>query len=228
MQTQFQKNFTFFKILLLLSTVALLVKAQTNIVYAEQPVTDDSTGIRWGTDGAWGVATNGIVGGVHVWCGKQASPDVVVHIVRQGEPLILNSSSLYWGATNSFCGPIELQDSEGKKAPLLNPIFSAPVAYPDSFSMSNLINQMPKLNYILMAPLVPGDHGSNFLGNADKPYQLISFNLKDYFKPRNPGEFRLTIWPKIYKRSDESNADHDLYQRVDLAPLTVKIQWDNP
>jgi hypothetical protein len=47
--------------------------------------------------------------------------------------------------------------------------------------------------------------------------------LTNYFNIKKSGEYELTIWPKIYKRSAK---DRDLCERIDVPPVTIPIKWD--
>ena len=53
--------------------------------------------------------------------------------------------------------------------------------------------------------------------------ELSSFEITDWFPVRKPGEYRLTIWPKVYKRLKEND---DLCQRIDLPPVSVTIKGE--
>lgn len=48
------------------------------------------------------------------------------------------------------------------------------------------------------------------------------FQLGDYFELKEPGEYKLTVWPKIYRRSATND---DICQRIDLPPVSVTIKW---
>jgi hypothetical protein len=142
--------------------------------------------------------------------------------VRQDQPNIAATGLSYWGATNFFCGPIELQDDDGNKIPLLIPDVSSMKPYPEYISMNDILHHMPRYKATIMVPPVPGSHGSEFLRNTNKVFLLIYFNLGDYYKPKKPGSYKLTIWPKIYQQS-ESNKD--IYHRIDVPPVSVNIVW---
>jgi hypothetical protein len=47
--------------------------------------------------------------------------------------------------------------------------------------------------------------------------------LQDMFVVSKPGTYELSIYPKIYKRSD---ADTNLLERMDLPPVVIKFQYD--
>jgi len=46
------------------------------------------------------------------------------------------------------------------------------------------------------------------------------FQLSDFYDINEPGEYQLTVWPKIYERS---STNRDVCQRIDLPPLTTKF-----
>jgi len=52
--------------------------------------------------------------------------------------------------------------------------------------------------------------------------QLSRFHLEDYFDIKKPGDYHLTVWPKIYKRAGPTN---DLCERIDLPPVTAAVKW---
>ena len=130
-----------------------------------------------------------------------------------GVPNVLDPSKSwkYFMATNSFCGFIELRDADGKKLNLLKPQVNLQKAYPASYSLK-LMRQILDTGFTTDGSTLPTP-----LVGADVP---IGFNLKDYFKVQNPGEYQLTVWPKIYKRSTTNG---DLCERIDLAPVTIPI-----
>jgi hypothetical protein len=47
-------------------------------------------------------------------------------------------------------------------------------------------------------------------------------NLGEFFDIKQPGDYTLTVWPKIYKRSAQ---DKDLCERIDLPPVTATFKW---
>jgi hypothetical protein len=122
---------------------------------------------------------------------------------------------LYYMATNFFCGPIELQSSSGRKLPALKPEVCAMEGYPVAYRFGTATNNVRQSDDYHGPPIPNG------LGNFHP--RLASFPLGDYFEVKEPGEYTLTVWPKIYKRSA---SDADLCQRIDLPPVTVTIKWD--
>ena len=118
--------------------------------------------------------------------------------------------------SNSFWGPIELEDVTGHRVPLLEPAIDFADAYPAT-------NSVKTAERILMTK-----YGYSPYNGPSLPAPLIGrgttipFHLKDYFKLEKPGEYKLTVWPKIYRRISPTN---DICQRIDLPPVTIPIQW---
>src|SRR6185369_6425936 len=52
----------------------------------------------------------------------------------------------------------------------------------------------------------------------------LSFSLNDYFMPTNVGKYKLTVWPKMYKRTNDGSA---ICYRIDLPPVTIPIDYSN-
>lgn len=174
----------------------------------------------------WGAETNGYRAAVFV----APNHNLVIVSVRipkdwetKGTPSSLpgqtNSASLshvWWpGAmcflpTNWFCGPVELRNAAGQFVPQRHPEVSQPQAYPESYSINRVLHSLPRVVYLGWPQVRP-----LFSGN-----QLGSFNLTDYFKIAKLGEYQLTVRPKLYKRV---KVGADLVQRIDFAPVTVRI-----
>lgn len=177
----------------------------------------------------WGMETNGISAGIRDMSFGGAQEVWVTLKLFTGNsvnPLDLQFTNVskspfwwrfkYFKATNSFCGPIELQDATGHEVPLLKPEIDDLEAYPTSYSLK-------AANYILTSKY----HG--FYSGPPLPTYLrlpsntlCSFYLKDYFKLEKPGKYKLTVWPKIYKRVSPTN---NICQRIDIPPVTVTINW---
>jgi hypothetical protein len=178
----------------------------------------------------WGMPTNGICGSAQVVCDTGISnlPIIDVRVINtnlygfrgEKEPdphdalavfhPVIAGAALYFAPTNSFCGPVELKDGSGRLVPLLKPEFSKIESYPPSFSVTYAKEHNPRTNSFFPVAL---------LSSADS---LIRFQLGDYFDVRAPGDYQLTVWPKIYKRPD-TNSDNA--QRIDLPPVSVNIHW---
>jgi hypothetical protein len=123
---------------------------------------------------------------------------------------------MYFMATNSFCGLIELTDQAGQKLPLLKPQVNSEAAYPASYRLrQERTTYRPRRSWVYPFALVP-QVGTNA--------EMLSFKLEDYFRIQSPGEYHLTVSPKVYKRSATNN---DLCERLDLSAVTVLINWTN-
>lgn len=122
----------------------------------------------------------------------------------------LKDGRFFWG-TNSFCGFVELHDADGVKVRLLKPEINDPAAYPNSYRL----RIVGRLETHAIAPYeLP-----HALSGSDANF---TFYLKDYFKVKEPGEYQLTVWPKIYKRLGTND---DLCVRIDVPPVTIPIHW---
>ena len=119
----------------------------------------------------------------------------------------------YFNATNSFIGFIELKDSGGDKMPLLKTNVNSHVAYPNSYSLHQAHTDLNK--GISMGPELP------YSITGSDP-EAGNFHLQNYFKIEKPGDYQLTVWPKIYKKSE---TNQDIVQRIDLPPVTIPIKW---
>jgi hypothetical protein len=194
------------------------------------------TAARW----TWGVPTNGIVGGIYVSSQPlEYNTEYWVYVheefkvsVDSSPPTFYsepNSNSLSYGwflkkfgdtnpagmffkATNYFCGPVLLRDSNGVAVPARNPHLVSPSAYPQSFRQSELGQIDPF-------------HAKFAVALAGRLPQLAKLNLRDLFDIKQPGDYILTVWPKIYR---QLRSDDDLCERVDLLPISLKIHWTPP
>ena len=145
----------------------------------------------------------------------------------------------YYMPTNSFCGPIEMSDAAGRRLSLLKPEVSALEAYPEAYSWRVehadyfsrfqaysgpgifplplfVVSSRSELVRFEVGPM--SSHGTYPAASLYRRW----FRLDDYFELKEAGEYKLTVWPKIYRRSEK---DRDLCERVDLPPVTVTIQW---
>ena len=118
----------------------------------------------------------------------------------------------FFAATNSFCGLIELRDASGDTIPLLKPEVNSSEAYPIAYRL-DIVGHLLAKNIGLGPALPMVMYGSD---------AELSFYLKDYFKIKEPGEYQLTVWPKIYKRLGTND---DLCVRIDVPPVTIPIHW---
>jgi hypothetical protein len=225
---------------LALSVIAFLMvlpprvaEAQTN--QATSPLPGAIPSPEWN----WGMPTNGVCAeaGVHWQDDHGQLPEIDVRLVDTNPICIFGGNALaddlagkyppiedlfdrnfhdkwlYFGPTNLVCGPIELRDAAGRQLPSLKPRISSPAAYPMSFSLAQARKQRPDRRSAFPPPLY------------EWAPQLAHFKLGDYFAINKPGAYRLTVWPKIYKRSI---GNPDLCERIDVPPVAVVIDWTAP
>ena len=122
----------------------------------------------------------------------------------------------YFSTPNSFIGFIELNNTNGDKIPVLKPWVNSPDAYPSSYSLKQARVDLNKGTS--MGPELPGA-----ITGIDP--EAGNFYMKDFFLIEKPGDYQLTVWPKIYRRSEANN---DLMKRIDLPPVTIPIHWTEP
>jgi hypothetical protein len=187
----------------------------------------------------WGVPTNGIVAGIHV-DSKPLEHKTEYCLYVHGEFRIstnslpptfysepnsdafpqgwflkkvgdTNQAGIFYKATNDFCGPVVLRGSDGGEVPPRNPNLVSLKAYPKSFRRMELgdINELKAKT------------ASRLFGRLP---ELARFKLEDVFEMKKPGDYVLTVWPKVYRvlRNDD-----DLCERIDLPPISLKINWTN-
>ena len=123
---------------------------------------------------------------------------------------------VYFASEKLMCGPMELRDAKGRQMPSLKPQVTLSNAYPLTLKFSALWGQRP---------------GAGGLHRDKMPMPIFRetlnlplFHLKDYFKVKEPGDYQLVIWPKIYKKSETNG---DVLQRIDLPPITVNFKWSD-
>jgi hypothetical protein len=123
---------------------------------------------------------------------------------------------MYFLAPNSFCGPIELRDNNGLVVRLLKPALSDQTNYPKSYSLRLEAAKFRKQHMVYSGPPFPIPLMTPVAG-------VTSFHLKDYFDIKLPGQYKLTVWPKVYRRSI---TNEDLCDRIDLKPVTIQVPFD--
>ena len=123
----------------------------------------------------------------------------------------------YLVPTNGFLGVISLCDSNNLELPLVNPNLNSTNSYPDKLDWH-------KMN----EPRKDGGWGywrlrcnnGIFRTPEQTLCQICRVNLRDIYMLTNSGTYKLTIWPKIYKRTE---TNEDIYQRIDLLPMSTTI-----
>lgn len=179
----------------------------------------------------WGASTNGVTGWIHaqggdepfVYVGVQVPPDANTSLAAAGKTNELPSwaadkTSQYFMWTNPFCGPMELRDGHGRIVLPLKQEMNVPDVFPSQFDLvlvkSNLWFQHMRTGFY-SGPTLPSKVRVPWM-------QLSCFRLKDCFKLQAPGEYRLTVWPKIYKRVSPASR---VCRRIDVPPVTVTIEF---
>lgn len=201
---------------------AIAGNVQANNTNQPQVVICSGVGNTWKVRGG---ATNGISGEADIACEGESHFFVVFYVMRQGSQMSLHGTNppIYKAFS---CGLIELRDGRGNIIPLLKKDMFSPELCPDSFDITNQMKLVPKIRngYTLMLLPAPQSRNPDFLLEPNKNYSVAYFDLNTYFRPPMPGEYKLTIWPKIYKQSETNK---DLYERIDVPPVSVVIKWDN-
>jgi hypothetical protein len=188
----------------------------------------------------WGAPTNGIVGGIYVnsqplkhtteyWVyvheefkTSADSPPPTFYSEPNSNALPqgwflkkfgdTNWAGTYFKATNYFCGPVALRNSDGVEVPTRNPNLVSLGVYPKLFRHSEL-GMLDDFHGKLASPL------------GGRLPQLAKIKLEDLFEMKQPGDYVLTIWPKIYRQLKN---DDDLCERIDVSPVSLKIKWERP
>jgi hypothetical protein len=175
----------------------------------------------------WGTETNGIRSWIYISPVNDQS--ISVHVQLNSNTNInstfFNSSDLerrdpsghgwkYFMATNLISGPMELCDAMGHKMPSLNPDCVSPEKWPSQYHLLEVWRSLIDKYKAYSGPPMP-------LPLAAQDIQISSFHLIDYYKIEKPGEYKLTIWPKIYKRVSPSN---DICERIDIPPVSIDFK----
>ena len=105
--------------------------------------------------------------------------------------------------------------------PTLKPALLSSNAYPDKLSWKALIFGMGNG----WSGPVPGNDNlfKRKINDYSEEDELGIYNLHHLYRIEKPGDYSLTIFPKLYK---EVQANGDVYQRIDLPPVTIPIHWD--
>lgn len=175
----------------------------------------------------WGSETNGVRAGIYV---EPHPPFRVAVYIRTCAATNLASSAghtsreistwisgLYFRPTNSICALIKLSDTLGRSLPAatLRPGSIEPFA--DSFSLKCARYHFQAQFGVYSGPSLP----PRSLGIGDAI--LGTIGLTNYFQVESPGQYVLTVKPKIYKRVFQ---DSDLVQRIDVPAVTVRFKWE--
>jgi hypothetical protein len=199
---------------------------------------------------ALGAATNGLRGGIRssgrdrmvVFIQKTQSNIVLprldspelnsVHPKYRGVSDAHRFGSLFpvWlGPTNGCCGLMELRDSAGRIVPVHKAGLNTLEAYPQFLHWHDLAPQLGGLAPHGITRLSRNlcCYGSAPFGGNETRAECLPFYLEDYFQVEQPGDYELTVWPRIYKRSEAADTEHDLFALIDIPPVTLRIRWAN-
>jgi hypothetical protein len=188
----------------------------------------------------WGAETNTLRGGLSV-LQSRTQTDVEVCVKKSTNSVgpaatltntaprnwrqevgAVSAGQNYWetmefvSATNSFCGPVELLDEAGSRVVPADQGLMSLTAYPSSFQYSDVARnefKKPTISHIMPARRIDL--------KADVPTSLVTFNITEMFHIKKSGRYRLTVYPIIYKRSGKNT---DVYERVDLPPITTSVE----
>ena len=202
----------------------------------ELPELARRTAVEW----TWGVPTNGVVDGIHV--GRQSPQhklEIGIYVHEEfhvsadslppnfySEPNTnaiqqiwfrknlddTNQAGRYFRATNYFCGPVALRNSDGIEVPPRNRDLTSAGSYPQSFRHREL-------------GLLDAFHAKTAWPLVGRLPELARFKLDELFEMKKPGDYVLTVWPKIYRQLKN---DDDLCERIDLPPISLKVHWEPP
>lgn len=175
----------------------------------------------------WGPESNGCSAGISVtWKGDHFEVLYLVRRPANAEEFrvqrTVNEALMgphFLLPTNGCIGPVELEGPNGRRVQPNNPALMNSNDYPTTLSWNTLVQG--SLNHNIR---VPGQRGSLFGAGDLKPEEEIAlFDLAKYFTLDNPGDYKLTLWPKLYKKVQR---DKDLFQRIDIPPVTFNFHWD--
>jgi len=194
----------------------------------------------------WGTASNGVVGGVCLkYQGeKSLTPKIAVYVhevfdTNRASPTVMSEArnenplrSLMFGRTDTeltnktsnavlyvkwierFCGPMVLKDASGTEVCPKHPSLCSFQSYPPKFSQTQLSEEAARRIGIGSVPTP-----EILLGRMPL---LASFDLDEHFLLTRPGEYQLTVWPRIYKRAATND---DFWIRIEVPPVTISIAW---
>jgi hypothetical protein len=171
----------------------------------------------------WGAETNGFRAGIY--CGGIG---IVVEIHRDldvtGIPNAMNKAPEepppFLMSTNWVAGPMELIDTNGNKLPLLDSHILDTNSYPDTLSWQTILYNRHRQRY-WSGPEDGNCNIFNFVKTNWTEDSMIFLEYNQIYKTDNHGEYKFTIWPKLYQRS---STNEDIYHRIDLPPVTVPIK----
>lgn len=141
--------------------------------------------------------------------------------VRPGEArtLAYAPTAQYFMATNSTWGPMTLVDASGHEAAPLKPRTNSRESYPEVYSVNAMFSY-------LTSPGRGGWRSGPPLPIALQPgLGLPLVEVNRFFRITGPNDYRLTLWPKVYRRETPGS---DLCRRIDLPPVSLDFHVPAP
>jgi hypothetical protein len=203
-------------------TLAILLLASP-FSYGGEPYHVYTDKQRFGEE-VWTLSTNGYASGIRLDSFGKNRFDFEVFVRRDNVFSWVKTNILegpmYLGAPNNFCGPIELRYWSTNIVPLLKPEVNSSNSYPQTESWMWLRDRGGSS---MGSGPIPGSFGLFGDKTREATARLGYFELNKYFQLTNSGDYQFTVWPKMYLRSATNT---DLYERIDLPPVTVTIRSD--
>lgn len=119
-------------------------------------------------------------------------------------------SDNYFMPTNCAWGPMRLTDTNGASVALLDPSLNSPGTYPQTLAIT--------LSSFILRPSGPIRSGESLPRALRTGEGVPVLRLNQFFGPLRPGEYRLTISPKVYVRE---GAASDIARRLDFPPVVI-------
>jgi hypothetical protein len=194
----------------------------TNLNYAQS--------FHWASP-LWGPQTNGYRAGLAVtWAHDHFAVDILIrrstnvsdslHPTNMNE--FVNFGPRFLVATNGWTGPMILKGSGDAELSPLKPELMFSNAYPETLSWGALMHEWADNKQ--SNKRIPGYRAARFgAEERDEQAKHGFFNLNRYFKFEKPGDYVLTVWPKIYEKVQKGE---DTFHRIDIPPVSFKFRWD--
>jgi hypothetical protein len=146
---------------------------------------------------------------------QKASDDKVRDelLMRLVQTKLAQDDWMFYLPTNLFCGPISLTSKNGVIISSTQPE-TLSSSYPSYFSLTEVKNHFSRSHVYYSGPPFPRP--------LTFPVERVAqFRIGRYFKINTNEVYQLIVSPKIYRRSATNN---DLYERLDLSPVTILIK----
>lgn len=137
---------------------------------------------------------------------------------------------MWLGPTNGLCGRMQLTNDTGRQLSSRKPeadfleFFPPVLRWTELESLMGTGLQQTELRRNVCC------YGSKPFSNSGpvKEARFGPLHLEEHFKMESAGFYHLTIWPKLYKRSESLEVDRDVFQRVDIPPIKVTLRYAGP